>query len=109
MAKPLAAQLCEHILLLPGVEERPLYLADAVVPQAYWLNDTEFVHFHGGAQIDLRVPEAGLRQAMLDDPRAKINPYAHSRIEFDFVTPKDVEDAIRLVTQVHALLSQAAR
>lgn len=104
----IAEELRRRIAALAGVEERPLRLAHATVPRAYWMGETEFVHFHGVDQIDLRVPDADLRGAMLRDPRAKVNPYARSRIEFDFRSVADADDAFRLVRQVHARLRAAA-
>ncbi len=103
--RTLAAELRERILALPGVEERPLHLSHATVPRAYWIGRAEFVHFHGQHQLDIRVPDAAVYAEILKDPRAKVNPHARSRIELDFTTPRDAEDAFRVVERVYALLT----
>ncbi len=100
--------LRKRIAALPGVEERPLHLRHGIVTKAYWVAGTEFVHFHGMRQLDVRVPDERLREELLEDPRAKINPFARSRIEFDVETAQDVEDAFRLVQRVHELLSHSS-
>ncbi len=102
--KTYAAELRKRILALPGVEQRPLHLTHAVVPRAYWVGETEFVHFHGSRQFDVRIPDAALRTEILRDPRAKVNPFARSRVEFDFASPRDAEDAFRIVERVYRLL-----
>lgn len=100
----LASELRKKIAALPGVEQKPLHLEHATVRGAYWLEDKEFVHFHGNGQIDVRISDPALRAAILADPRAKVNAHARSRIEFDFTTPQDVEDAFRLVQRVYGLI-----
>ncbi len=103
----LAQTLRAQISVLPGVEEKPLHLSHGVVPQAYWVQETEFVHFHGDDQIDLRIPSDALRADILKDPRAKINPYARSRVEFDFASQTDAEDALQIVRRVHEALTRS--
>jgi hypothetical protein len=103
----LAAGLHRKIAALPGVQVKPLAITHGIVPVAYWVNGTEFVHFHGNSQIDLRVPEERLRGEVLQDTRAKINPYARSRVEFDFETLSDADDAFRFIERVYRLIKAA--
>ncbi len=105
--RTLAKGLRQRILALPGVEERSLHLRHAVVPKAYWIAGIEFVHFHGSQQLDMRIPDAALRTEILRDPRAKVNPFARSRVEFDFTSAEDADDAFRLVERVHRLSNAA--
>lgn len=102
----LARILREKVASIPGIEEKPLQLSHDVVPRAYWAAGMEFLHFHGDHQIDLRVLDDAMRAEFLRDPRAKVNPYARSRVEFDFFTPEDAVDALRMIRRVCLYLTE---
>lgn len=99
--RQLAAELRRRIAALPDVEMKPLPITGGIVPEAYWVAGAEFVHFHGDGQIDLRIPEESMREEILRDARAKVDPYARSRVEFDFAAAGDMEDAFRLICRVY--------
>lgn len=82
-----------QILSLPNVEERP---HERFGKNTYYVDDHEFLHFHGRYQIDVLIPKQ-FHSQWLGDPRIKINEYAPTRLECDIKKEEDIEFAMKLI------------
>ena len=88
-ASSLADELAKEILRLPGVSSRRSHWADGV---AYYVGTREIVHFHGAAEVDVRVTREvsrQLRSARPPDPRLR---FRHSGSDWVATRLEDLGD-----------------
>ncbi len=96
--------LIARLLALPDLELRPSRFGGA---EALWLGRREVAHFHGEAELDVRLTRAAIRARRAElaaDPRVTTRG-SSDWLAFRFAAPDDLERALELVR----LACQAAR
>ena len=97
-------RLCAALAAIPGVEVGHTRFGGNRM--AWRTAGREFAHLHSPSLIDLRLPPR-LQRELRADPRARFRAGRSEWLEFEFRSPEDVADVVRLAREAATAAARA--